>query len=79
MNLELSDLPALASEVRDRIRKGEGIHLTESGVVVANVIPRPSRTPGTPRRLGFGNGTFLPLPADFNDPLPDAFWHGGEA
>jgi antitoxin (DNA-binding transcriptional repressor) of toxin-antitoxin stability system len=78
MTIELNDLPTRIGEVLAMVRAGVEVILTEDGepkAKVEPVAPPPSRQP---RRLGLGEGRggYWMAP-DFDAPLPDEFWLGG--
>ena len=78
MTIELNDLPNHLMELRHRLHAGEEITLTDGGEAVAKVVPQPApEQPTASRRLGFARGCVAWIAPDFDDPLPDEFWLGG--
>jgi antitoxin (DNA-binding transcriptional repressor) of toxin-antitoxin stability system len=78
MTIELNDLPTRLTELRHRLHAGEEVTLTDGGKTVARVVPQPpAGQPAKPQRLGFARGSVAWIAPDFDDPLPDEFWLGG--
>lgn len=78
MTIELNDLPTRLMELRHRLHAGEEITLTDGGEAVARVVPQqPPERPAAPQRLGFARGSVAWIAPDFDDPLPDESWLGG--
>ena len=78
MTIELNDLPARLMELRHRLHAGEEVTLTDGGEAVARVVPQPPPVlPAAPQRLGFARGSVAWIAPDFDAPLPDEFWLGG--
>jgi antitoxin (DNA-binding transcriptional repressor) of toxin-antitoxin stability system len=78
MTIELNDLPARIGEVLATIRAGGEVILTDGGEPKAKVEPVALPLTRQPRRLGLGEGRggYWMAP-DFDAPLPDEFWLGG--
>jgi antitoxin (DNA-binding transcriptional repressor) of toxin-antitoxin stability system len=75
MIIELNELAERMGEVKDLLRIGGEVLLTDNGTPVGRVVPTPPPPKG-PRVLGMHPGAFQPSP-DFDDPLPDEFWLSG--
>jgi antitoxin (DNA-binding transcriptional repressor) of toxin-antitoxin stability system len=78
MTIELNDLPRRLMELRHRLNAGEEVVLTDGGESFARVVPRMVDVPSAPQRLGFAKGGFPWIAPDFDAPLPDDFWLGGD-
>lgn len=81
MTVEWRELPARLSEVMAIVGAGGAVELTDNGQVRARLEPVAAPAPPSPRTpvlgLGMGRGRYYMAP-DFNDPLPDEFWFGGQ-
>jgi antitoxin (DNA-binding transcriptional repressor) of toxin-antitoxin stability system len=78
MTIELNDLPTRIGEVLAMIRAGVEVTLTEGGEPKAKVEPVAPTPTRQSRRLGLGEGRggYWMAP-DFDAPLSDEFWLGG--
>ncbi len=76
MMIELKELPTRWAELERQLHAGVGVTLTSAGATVGTVIPQPSVPVRPPRKSNLHPGAFQPTP-DFDDPLPDEFWLGG--
>jgi antitoxin (DNA-binding transcriptional repressor) of toxin-antitoxin stability system len=75
MAIEISDLAGRLDEIRGQLSLGCEVVLTDNGNPIGRIVPTPPPPKG-PRVLGMHPGAFQPAP-DFDDPLPDEFWLGG--
>ena len=79
MTIELRDLLERNMEFQHRLAAGEEVTLLHGGEVIGTVVPAKTEPPpAAPQRIGFAKGSFLWTAPDFDAPLPDEFWLGGD-
>jgi antitoxin (DNA-binding transcriptional repressor) of toxin-antitoxin stability system len=75
-SIELHNNTTPLRDLLAQIKQGAEILLVDEGVPVARVLP--VRAPGSPRIAGLHEGSTW-VSDDFDDPLPDEFWLGGDS
>jgi antitoxin (DNA-binding transcriptional repressor) of toxin-antitoxin stability system len=73
--IDLSVTQIELSDLLEEIREGNEIILVESGTLLARISPPASIKP---RIAGLHESMGGWISPDFNDPLPEEFWTGGE-
>ena len=68
MEVNIHDAKTHLSKLLQRAVQGEEIVIAKSGKPIARLV---AIEPSTPRKLGSAAGDFV-VPADFDDPLPEA-------
>jgi prevent-host-death family protein len=80
IEIDVRELPARLSEMVRKAREGVEVIVTENGVAAAKLSPvQPADPPEKrkPRVPGRGRGFYTKIADDFDAPLPDDFWLGG--
>jgi prevent-host-death family protein len=75
IEVDVNDLPGRLAELLARATAGVEVVVTSGGTSVARLTPIPP--PGGLQRIGFAPGSVAWMAPDFDDPLPDEFWLGG--
>jgi antitoxin (DNA-binding transcriptional repressor) of toxin-antitoxin stability system len=78
MTIEISELAGRYREVLAMLEAGHEVAVTDSGVCKGKLVPVQPPPPSTGQRVfNMHPGAFWMAP-DFDDPLPDEFWFGGD-
>jgi antitoxin (DNA-binding transcriptional repressor) of toxin-antitoxin stability system len=80
--IPIQSLPALTRDLLNQIAQGDELVVEEAGQPVARFTPLApgpavSAVPTTRRESGFWKGQ-IATSADFDEPMPDSFWLGGD-
>ena len=75
IEVDVNELAARFAELLAKATAGDEVVITDERKPLAWLNPIPQ--PGGPRVPGFAKGAFLGMSPDFDAPLPDEFWLGG--